>query len=231
MKRLILILNGKGGVGKSFFAVNLVQYLKDKGIAHVAIDSDNENSTLKRFHPDAVFVALAERRGPDTIFNTLEQANLVVMDCRAASTDLFIDFFAEINFASVLSALGASLTLVMPVNHESDSVDQVQRLADEFDNKCGYVVVRNAAHSKNFALYEGAEVRAQIKDRLGGKEISMAQLPDWLVVALNAQNLTISAAVKHPDFSLLDRQRLQTWQHNLYSEIESAIDLLLPTKP
>ncbi len=47
MKRLDLILNGKGGVGKSFFAVNFVQFLKDKGIAHVAIDSDNENSTLE----------------------------------------------------------------------------------------------------------------------------------------------------------------------------------------
>jgi hypothetical protein len=93
------------------------------------------------------------------------------------------------------------------------------------------VVVRNAAHSNSFALYEGSEVRAQIKDRLGGKEISMAQLQDWLVVALNEQNLTISAAVKHPAFSLLDRQRLQTWQHNLYSEIESAANLLLPTKP
>ena len=33
MKRLDLILNGKGGVGKSFFAVNFVQFLKDKGIA------------------------------------------------------------------------------------------------------------------------------------------------------------------------------------------------------
>jgi len=65
MKRLDLILNGKGGVGKSFFAVNFVQYLKDKGITHVAIDSDNENSTLKRFHPDARFVDLDDRRGPD----------------------------------------------------------------------------------------------------------------------------------------------------------------------
>ena len=46
MKRLDLIINGKGGVGKSFFAVNFTQFLKDKGIAHVAIDSDNENSTL-----------------------------------------------------------------------------------------------------------------------------------------------------------------------------------------
>src|SRR3954462_1299613 len=62
MKRLDLILNGKGGVGKSFFAVNFVQFLKDKGVAHVAIDSDNENSTLKRFHPDTRFLDLDNRR-------------------------------------------------------------------------------------------------------------------------------------------------------------------------
>jgi len=231
MKRLDLILNGKGGVGKSFFAVNFVQYLKDKGITHVAIDSDNENSTLKRFHPDARFVDLDDRRGPDAIFSTLEKSNLVVMDCRAASTDLFIDFFAQINLPTVLSALGASLTLVMPVNHESDSVDQVQRLADEFGKKCGYVVVRNAAHSESFTLYEGSEVCAQLKDKLGGKEIAMSQLQDWLVVALNEQNLTITAAAKHQAFSLLDRQRLQTWQHKFYTGIESAADLLLPAKP
>jgi hypothetical protein len=107
----------------------------------------------------------------------------------------------------------------------------VQRLTDEFGKKCGYVVVRNAAHSKSFVLYEGSEVCAQLKDKLGGKEIAMAQLQDWLVVALNEQNLTIPAAVKHPAFGLLDRQRLQTWQHKLYAEIESAADLLLPSKP
>jgi hypothetical protein len=230
MKRLNLILNGKGGVGKSFFAVNFVQYLKDKGIKHVAIDSDNENSTLNRFHPDATFVDLADRRGLDVVFNVLEKSNLVVMDCRAASTDLFIDFFEAIDLPAVLSGLGAALTLVMPVNHEADSVDQVQRLADELGNKCHYVIVRNAAHSDSFELYEGSEVRAHITDKLGGKEIAMTQLPDWLVIALNQQNLTITAAAKHPNFSLLDRQRLLTWQRKFYVQIESATELLLPSK-
>jgi cellulose biosynthesis protein BcsQ len=150
MKRLDLILNGKGGVGKGFFAVNFVQFLKDKGTAHMAIDSDNENSTFKRFHPDTRFIDLSNRRELDSIFSALENANLVVMDCRAASTDLFIDYFAEIDLPAVLSAMGATLTLVMPVNHESDSVDQIQRLADQFGKKCGYVVVRNAAHSESF---------------------------------------------------------------------------------
>jgi hypothetical protein len=230
MKRLDLILNGKGGVGKSFFAVNFVQFLKDKGIAHIAIDSDNENSTLKRFHPDTRFLDLDNRRELDGIFAALGKANLVVMDCRAASTDLFIDYFAEIDLPAVLSAMGATLTLVVPVNHESDSVDQVQRLADQFGKKCSYVVIRNAAHSDSFALFESSEVRAQLKDKLGGREIAMSRLQDWLVESLNAGNLTITVATKHPSFGLLDRQRLQTWQRKLYGEIESVADLLLPAK-
>ncbi len=230
MKRLDLILNGKGGVGKSFFAVNFVQFLKDKGIAYIAIDSDNENSTLKRFHPDTRFLDLEHRRELVGIFGALEKTNLVVMDCRAASTDLFIDYFAEIDLPAVLSAMSATLTLVMPVNHESDSVDQVQRLADQFGKKCNYVVIRNAAHSDSFALFESSEVRAQLKDKLGGQEIAMSRLQDWLVESLNAGNLSITAATKHPSFGLLDRQRLQTWQRKLYGEIESVADLLLPTK-
>ena len=32
-KQINLVINGKGGVGKSFFATNFVQYLKDRGIA------------------------------------------------------------------------------------------------------------------------------------------------------------------------------------------------------
>lgn len=230
MKRLDLILNGKGGVGKSFFAVNFVQFLKDKGIAHVAIDSDNENSTLKRFHSEARFLDLGNRRELDGIFAALEDANLVVVDCRAASTDLFLDYFDEIALSEVLSALAASLTLIMPVNHELDSVDQVQRLADKLGKMSKYVVVRNAAHSESFALFDSAEVRTRLKREFGGFEITMARLQDWLVEALNGQNLTVTAATKHPAFSLLDRQRLLTWQHRLYGELESATELLLPSK-
>src|SRR5258708_428080 len=230
MKRLNLILNGKGGVGKSFFAVNFVQFLKDKGMPHVAIDSDNENSTLKRFHPDAQFLDLDNRRELDGVFNALEKANLVVVDCRAASTNLFLDFFAEVELGAVLSAVNAALTLIMPVNHELDSVDQVQRLADQLGTTCGYVVIRNAAHSDSFALFESSEVRGQLKNGLGGKEIAVARLQDWLVEGLNKENVTITAALKHPAFSLLDRQRLQTWQRKLYAEIESVADLLLPEK-
>ncbi|MGH8093205.1 MAG: hypothetical protein ACREIF_07020 [Chthoniobacterales bacterium] len=87
-KQINLVINGKGGVGKSFFATNFVQYLKDCAVAHCAIDSDHENSTLKRFHPEAEFINLEHRREIDRVLTTAETHDLLVIDCRAASTDL-----------------------------------------------------------------------------------------------------------------------------------------------
>ena len=87
MKRLDLILNGKGGVGKSFFAVNFIQFLKDKGIAHVAIDSDNENSTLKRFHPETRFLDLGNRREMDAIFTAHRAGYAAIVSHRSGETE------------------------------------------------------------------------------------------------------------------------------------------------
>ena len=42
LRNIYFVLNGKGGVGKSFFTTNLVQYLKDHVVACRVIDTDNE---------------------------------------------------------------------------------------------------------------------------------------------------------------------------------------------
>ena len=227
-KRLDLILNGKGGVGKSFFAVNFVQYLKDRQIAHIALDCDNENSTLKRFHSDAEFLDLANPRALDAMFRSLEKADLVVVDCRAASSDLFFDYFAEINLRATLHALSAAVTVVMPVNHEMDSIDQVQRVVASLEDGAAYVVLRNAVHDDHFTLYDQSVIRKRLREKFGAKEIAMSRLQAWLVEGLNLKGLTITAAANDGYFHLLDRQRLQTWQRRLYEQIESAAELLLP---
>ena len=189
MKRIILVLNGKGGVGKSFVAVNLVQYLMDRKVEHVAIDTDNENSTLKRFHADAEFVDIEDPRQRDSILNRLGVHALVVVDCRAATTDLLLDYFEEINLAEVLRRLKAQLTLVIPINHEADSVDQVQRLVAALADVPAYVIVRNAVHSDSFALYEGLADRKRLLEKLGAREIDLPRLNHWIVEALNRESV------------------------------------------
>jgi cellulose biosynthesis protein BcsQ len=229
-KRLVLILNGKGGVGKSFFAVNFVQYLKDKKIQFLACDCDNENSTLKRFHDDVEFLDLSHPRGLDAMIRALEKTDLVVVDCRAASTEVFFNYFDEIDLPPTLQTLSVALTLVMPVNQEADSIDQLQRIVNKLKSTCSYLVLRNKVHNNNFILYDRSVIRNKLQKELGAKEISMAKLQPWLVEELSHKNLTITAAIADGQLHLLDRQRLQTWQRKLYGEIESAAELLLPTK-
>ena len=230
-KRLDLILNGKGGVGKSFFAVNFVQYLKDKNVRFVACDCDNENSTLKRFHGEAVeFMDLSQPRALDAMFRAFEKTDLVVVDCRAASSEVFFDYFDVIDLRETLQTLSVALTLIIPVNHEADSIDQLQRIEKHLTDACSYVVLRNAVHDDTFAVYDQSVVRKRLRKDLGMKEITMTRLQPWLVEELSLRNLPITEAVKDGSFYLLDRQRLQTWQRKIYTEIESAAELLLPAK-
>ena len=230
-KRLDLIFNGKGGVGKSFFAVNFVQYLKDKSIPFVACDCDNENSTLKRFHGDDVqFLDLSHPRGLDAMIHALENAGLVIVDCRAASTDAFFNYFDEIDLPSTLKDLSAALTLIMPINQEADSLDQLNRATDKLKSGCSYVVLRNTVHSEQFPLFENTVIRKRLLKELGAKEITMSKMQPWLVEELSHKNLTITAAVANGQMHLLDRRRLQAWQQKFYAQIASVTDLLLPAK-
>jgi hypothetical protein len=228
-KQINVILNGKGGVGKSFFATNFVQFLKDRKIAHVAVDSDNENSTLKRFHRDAEFINIEDSQGIDAIFPALEKAPLVVIDCRAASTDIFLDYFAEVKVFDILDEIGAGLTVISPVNHEADSIEQVKIVADALNERCRYVVVKNQAHSDHFTIYEKSKTRSRLMDELHTRELVMPRLYDWLVTGLNQTNLTITTALQHPEFSLVNRQRMKNWQEKFYEQIERTRDVLLPS--
>ena len=134
-KRLILILNGKGGVGKSFFAVNFVQYLKDHEISHAAFDSDDENSTIKRFHSEAQFIDAGQPTEIDKVTFALADSDIVVVDCRAASTRIFLNYFEETRLTDILEHLGARLTIACPVNHELDSIYQIQKLVNAIGGK------------------------------------------------------------------------------------------------
>jgi tRNA uridine 5-carbamoylmethylation protein Kti12 len=223
-----IILNGKGGVGKSFFATNFVQFLKDRQIPHVAIDTDNENSTLKRFHGEAEFINIEDEQGIDLIFPALEKAPLVVVDCRAASTDIFLNYFAEVKVFDILRAMDTRLTVISPINHEADSIEQVKIVAEALGSRCKYVVVKNQAHSEHFTIYEKTKTRSRLIDELDAREIVMPKLYDWLVTGLNQTNLTITAAIANSQFSLVNRQRLKNWREKFFEQIERTRDVLVP---
>jgi len=226
-KQLFLVLNGKGGVGKSFFAVNFVQYLKDHGISHVAIDTDNENSTLKRFHPEADYIRIDREREIDRLFSALEGSDLIVADCRAASTDIFLRYFSAVDLFDVLAKLPATLTIISPINHEMDSVEQVRLLSDKLGKQCFYLIIKNQSHSEQFDIYDQSRTRARVLGELKGREAVMPRLADWIVTLLNKNNLTITPAQMHEAIPFFDRQRLKIWQRQFYAQLDGVLSIPL----
>ena len=143
------------------------------------------------------------------------------------STDLFIDFFDEVNFVEVLRSLDARLTVICPVNHEADSVEQLRILSDALHDRCAWVVVKNEAHSDVFKIYDRSKTRRHVVDASHAREITMPRMYDWLVTALNEHNTPVTVALTHLGFNLLDRQRLKNWQTRFYRQLYRAADLLL----
>jgi hypothetical protein len=68
------------------------------------------------------------------MIRALEKTDLVVVDCRAASTEVFFNYFDEIDLRLTLKDLSAALTLVMPINQEADSIDQLNRATEKLKN-------------------------------------------------------------------------------------------------
>jgi len=161
----------------------------------------------------------------------LDKTDLVVMDCRAASTDIFLDYFDEVRIFDLLKQFGASLNLIMPVNHETDSLEQIRNITDRLNHNARYLVVKNEVLSERFANYERSATRTRLIGELAAKEITMPKLYDWIVADLNKHDLTISSAIKNPAFDFFNRGRLQNWLHKFYDELGSVRGMLLPPPP
>jgi hypothetical protein len=117
-----------------------------------------------------------------------------VIDCRAALTDLFIDFFDEISLVEVLRSLDARLTVICPVDHEADSVEQLRILSHALHDRCAWIVVKNEAHCDAFKIYDGSKTRRHLLKDLLAREITMPRFYDWLVTALNEHNAPVTVA-------------------------------------
>lgn len=116
----------------------------------------HENSTLKYFNVQSQFINLEHRREIDRVFTSAETSDLLVIDCRAAplctndlwNLDLFIDLFDKVSGGDLLRKFGVPLTVICPVNHETDSVEQLRILSDALYDHCAWVVVKNEAHAR-----------------------------------------------------------------------------------
>lgn len=224
-KRLVLSASDKGGCGKSFFTIQLLQYLKEhpEEPKFRGFDPDHANRTLLAYHPDvASFIDVDKPNSIDECVRVLESADISVVDGLGSQAKrTFRSWAEEVNLFDIAPDLDLAVTYVCIVEEDRDTILQTKDALTATGDKVNWIIVKNFKQAKSLSLWEESATRKMAQE-LGAIEIELPKLAEHLAVFLTSRSMPVGIAAQCPEISILDRQRYITYWRNLKAELEKA---------
>lgn len=225
-RRLVLVAIDKGGVGKSFFCIQLISWLRGHGIPYTAYDPDHANSTLSRFIHDAIFLSSRHSENLDVLVEKLEETPVVVLDGMVGRQGLVFDWIDETNLLRIAEEEGFHVTLALVIEDDKDAVHQAGEAVKRFQNRVDWLVVKNHKMNSTFRIYQASNARTALLEA-GAREISLPKLAGHLNEELQRRSVTIPEALDEGHLYLLDRQRLLDYQRQIFTLLDGVKEVLI----
>lgn len=226
-RRIIVAATSKGGVGKSFFLINLADWLEEKGVRAVAFDTDWSSGTLTRYQPETRFLTTSDGEGFQEILNAMDEADLVLVDGSPASIPEIVDWIGNNGLAGDKSLGEIGVTFVCLVEEDKDTVFQAGELCRRLGASVDWLVVRSLKTSPATEIYDNSKTRQELL-RLGAGEITIARLPWNLLSIMQRTSKSLSGLLQDKSLSLLERHRLRSYQERLFEQFVAMESVLLP---
>jgi hypothetical protein len=230
-KRIILFPQDKGGIGKSFVATLLHDYLIDAGIRVKAFDLDHANSTFNRLVPEAEFIDTdvdADKLGVlDRIVHVLPEADVVLVDNRATGGSKVIAYLDETRLPELQADFDCTLLFAVIATDDKDANSQIAELLDSHGPRVRWLVVRNLRDGGSLDLFSQSNARKRLAD-FGAVEVEVPCLAEVTKNRLQQANLTVGRGRESDALHLLDRSRCIRFHARMKEEFGQAGDLLLP---
>lgn len=229
-RRLLISATCKGGVGKSFFFINLADWLTELDQPFVFFDSDACNGTLTRFFPDSRFLNLqGGDDAPAEIFQTLAESEVVAWDALGPMQHYLPDWLDEVLLKEDQSGLDFRATIVLMIEEDKDTVFQAGEVARRLGDRVDWLVVKNLKTCSTTEIYDNSKARQELL-RLGAVEVTMERVPWSLLATIQRTSRTLSSLVLDESLPFLERQRLRTFQRRFFEQLETARHYLLPAR-
>jgi hypothetical protein len=238
MAKIHMILQGKGGVGKSFIASTLAQYKISAGQKPLCIDTDPVNSTFHGFK--ALNVKLLKIMDGDEInsrnFDELVEQiatskNDIIIDNGASSFVPLSHYLISNDVPALLLQMGHEMILHTVITGSQallDTVNGFALLASQFPSEALFVVWLNPYwgpiehEGKNF---EQLKAYTTYKERIS----AIIKIPLWKAETFGRdisdmlqERLTFADAIASPINTIMTRQRLTIAQKQLYEQMDIA---------
>ncbi len=229
-KRIILWPQDKGGIGKSFVAALIYDYLTDERVRLKCFDLDHANSTFNRLVPEAEFidtdVAADKLCTLDRMVDATQQADTVLVDNRATGGSKVIAYLDEARLPQLQQQLNCALVFVLIATDDKDANSQIADLLDAYATRVRWLVVRNLRDSDSLTLFGQSNSRKRLQE-LGAIEVDVPCLAEVTRNRLQQANLTIGRGRTSDALPLLDRSRCIRFHERMVGEFTKARALLI----
>ncbi|MCO6559782.1 MAG: conjugal transfer protein TraL [Gilliamella sp.] len=237
MANIHMLLQGKGGVGKSFISAVLAQYIQHKyNIVPCCIDTDPVNSTFSGYKSlNVKTLHLLENdeintRNIDTLIEWIAATDIdTVIDNGAATFVPLAHYIISNQIADLLETMGHKLivhTVITGGQALVDTINGFAQLVKQFPENIEFVVWLNEfwgrieAQSKNFEemkAYKDYKNRVStiiripsVKEETFGKDIS----------EMLKNKKTFKEAIEDKNLSIMTRQRLTIYKDKLFTQLD-----------
>ena len=238
MAKIHMILQGKGGVGKSFIAATLAQYKAAKGVAPLCIDTDPVNATFagyKSLNTERLEIMAGDEINPrkfDDLIEKIATAETdVIVDNGASSFVPLSHYLLSNEIPELLKEMGHELVLHTVVTGGQallDTISGFSQLAQQFPKDILFVVWLNpywGAVEDNGKTFEQMKAYKNNQDRISAivnipelkKETYSRDLEEML-----QDRLTFDEALAQASKSIMVRQRLKIVKSKIFGQMEGA---------
>lgn len=238
MTKIHMVLQGKGGVGKSFIAATLAQYKTSKGQKPLCIDTDPVNSTFagyKALNVQRLQIMESDQINPRNFDKLVEliasSKDDIIIDNGASSFVPLSHYLISNEVPTLLADMGHELivhTVITGGQALLDTVSGFAQIVSQFPTEVVFVVWLNPywgaiehegktfeqlkAYTTNKARVSAIVTIPTLKEETFGRDLS-EMLQD---------RLTFDEALSMESRTIMTRQRLKIVKGQLFGQLDSA---------
>lgn len=239
MNNIHLILQGKGGVGKSLIAVMIAQYVQSKEGSVICADTDPVNKTFSKYLSLDVAPVNIEENGNiitkkfDPLMEQIISTDSdFVIDNGSATFMALTKYLVENDIYQVMSENGKKVfihSVLVAGQAQSDTYDGLTELIGKVNKFAKVVIWENEFWGNvNFdghpitasKLYKEADKASKIAGVVNLVNRSQSDTFVDDMKQMTGRNMTLADVKKSADFSFLAKNRLQ----KVYSEVFTELD-------
>lgn len=239
MKKVHFILQGKGGIGKSFISALIAQYIQQEDPDVLCLDTDPVNATFSSFpglkvRPLELMEdnAIDERRFDDMMEEIFNSESNVVIDNGAASFTPLSSYLLDNEAFTAIQEAGKEVVIHSVIAGglaQDNTVSDFVNLASQLPEGVQVVVWLNEHFGPieaNGKTFEEMKAYQENKERVS----AIVRLPKRTentygkdLAAMLKKRYTFQEALSSDVFRIMSKQRLKIIQRSIYEQLELAI--------